>query len=46
MLTKKLGILNDIFSEKIKNMGSDNLNLIIENILDIESFEDIEKYLN
>ena len=46
LLTKKLGILNDIFSEKIKNMGSDNLNLIIVNILDIESFEDIEKYLN
>lgn len=44
LLTKKLGTLNDDFTEKIRNMDSDNLNLIIENILDIESFEDIEKY--
>ncbi|WP_459477163.1 Rpn family recombination-promoting nuclease/putative transposase [Clostridium saccharoperbutylacetonicum] len=46
LLTKKLGTLEDIFTEKIRNMDSDNLNLIIENILDIESFEDIEKYLS
>ncbi len=46
LLTKKFGILNDAFKEKIKNMDSDNLNLIIENILDIESLEEIEKYLN
>ncbi|AQR95979.1 DUF4351 domain-containing protein [Clostridium saccharoperbutylacetonicum] len=45
LLTKKLGTLNDEFTEKIRNMDSDNLNLIIENILDIESFQDIEKYL-
>jgi predicted transposase/invertase (TIGR01784 family) len=45
LLTKKLGTLNDEFTEKIRNMDSENLNLIIENILDIESFQDIEKYL-
>ncbi len=46
LLTKKFGSLNDVFKEKIKNMNSDNLNLVIENILDIESLEEIEKYLN
>ena len=46
LLTKKFGILNDVFQEKIKNIDSDNLYLIIENILDIESLEEIEKYLN
>lgn len=46
LLTKKFGTLNDVLKEKIKNMDSNNLSLIIENILDIESFEEIEKYLN
>ena len=46
LLTKKFGTLNDVFKKKIKNMGSDNLNLLIENILDIESLDEIEKYLN
>ena len=46
LLTKKFGTLSDAFKEKIKNMDSDNLNLIIENILDIENLEEIEKYLN
>jgi len=39
MLTKKFGTLNDVFKKKIKNMGSDNLNLLIANILDIESLD-------
>ena len=46
LLTKKFGTLSDAFKKKIKNMDSDNLNLIIENILDIENLEEIEKYLN
>ena len=46
LLTKKFGILDDVLKVKIENMDSDNLNLIIEDILDIESLEEIEKYLN
>ena len=42
LITKKFGTLNDVF----KNMGSDNLNLLIENSIDIESLNEIEKYLN
>lgn len=46
LLTKKFGILNDVFKKKIRNMGSDNLNLLIKNIPDIESLNEIEKYLS
>lgn len=46
LLTKKFGILNDVFKKKIRNMGSNNLNLLIKNILDIESLNEIEKYLS
>lgn len=46
LLTKKFGILNDVFKKKIRNMGSDNLNLLIKNILEIESLNEIEKYLS
>ena len=42
LITKKFGTLNDV----LKNMGSDNLNLLIENSLDIGSLDEIEKYLN
>lgn len=44
LLAKKFGTLNDDFKEKIKNMANDNLNLIIENILDIESLKEVDKY--
>ena len=44
MLTKKFGVLNDTYNQKIENLNSDKLNLIIENILDIENIEDVEKY--
>lgn len=44
LLTKKIGILDDVFKEKIEKLDSDNLNLIIENILDIENLQEIEKY--
>lgn len=46
LLTKKFGTLNDVFKKKIRNMGSNNLNLLIKNILDIESLNEIEKYLS
>lgn len=46
LLTKKFGTLNDVFKKKIRNMGSDNLNLLIKNILEIESLNEIEKYLS
>lgn len=41
LLTKKFGTLNHVFKKKIKNMGSDNLKLLIENILDIDSLNEI-----
>ena len=44
LLTKKFGVLNDTYNQKIENLNSDKLNLIIENILDIENIEDVEKY--
>jgi hypothetical protein len=44
LLTKKFGGLNDDYNEKIENLDSDKLNLIIEDILDIKNLDDIEKY--
>ena len=35
LITKKFGTLNHVFKKKIKNMGSDNLNLLIENIVHV-----------
>ena len=43
-LTKKFGLLNNDYSQKIESLDSDKLNLIVENILDIENLEDVEKY--
>ena len=36
--------LHEQYNQKIENLNSDKLNLIIENILDIENIEDVEKY--
>lgn len=44
LLTKKFGVLNNDYSKEIEKLDSDKLNLIIENILDIESLEGAEKY--
>ncbi|EKQ58030.1 MULTISPECIES: Rpn family recombination-promoting nuclease/putative transposase [unclassified Clostridium] len=44
LLTKKFGVLNNNYNKKIEELGSDNLNTIIDNILDIESINDLEKY--
>lgn len=44
LLIKKFGDLNSDYNEKIENLDSDKLNLIIEDILDIESIKDVEKY--
>ena len=44
LLAKKFGILNNDYNKKIESLDSDKLNLIIENILDIENLEDVEKY--
>ncbi|PRR83078.1 DUF4351 domain-containing protein [Clostridium vincentii] len=45
LLTRKIGALDNSFIEKIEKFNSDKLNLIIENILDIENLEEVEKYL-
>lgn len=37
MLTKKFGVLNNNYNKKLEELDSDNLNIIIDNILDIES---------
>lgn len=44
LLTKKFRILNNDFNKKIESLNSDKLNLIIENILDIENLNEVEKY--
>ena len=44
LLTKKFGVLNDTYDQKIDILNSDKLNLIIENILDIENLDEVEKY--
>ena len=44
ILTKKFGGLNDTYNQKMENLDSDKLNLIIENILDIENLDGVEKY--
>ena len=44
LLTKKFGVLNNDYRNEIEKLDSDKLNLIIENILEIESLEGAEKY--
>ena len=45
LLTKKFGVLSKEYIPKIEILDSDKLNLIIENILDIENLDEVEKYL-
>ncbi|MTK11526.1 MAG: DUF4351 domain-containing protein, partial [Clostridiaceae bacterium] len=45
LLTKKFKSLDDVSKKKIEKLDSDKLNSIIENILDIESLQEVEKYL-
>ena len=44
LLAKKFGILSNDYIKKIESLDSDKLNLIIENILDIENLNEVEKY--
>ncbi|AKA69324.1 Rpn family recombination-promoting nuclease/putative transposase [Clostridium scatologenes] len=43
LLTKKFGNLDDVLKEKIEKLDSDKLSSIIENILDIESLQEVIK---
>ncbi|AWI04552.1 Rpn family recombination-promoting nuclease/putative transposase [Clostridium drakei] len=45
LLTKKFGSLDDVFKEKIEKLDSDKLSSIIENILDIESLQEVIKII-
>lgn len=45
LLAKKFGNLNNEYNQKIDNLNIGKLDLIIENILDVESIEEVEKYL-
>ncbi|WP_459478017.1 DUF4351 domain-containing protein [Clostridium saccharoperbutylacetonicum] len=44
LLAKKFGNLNNDYNKKIDNLNIGKLDLIIENILDVESIEEVEKY--
>ena len=44
LLTKKFGILNSDYNKKIESLDGDKLSLIIEDILDIENLNEVEKY--
>lgn len=44
LLTKKFGTLNNEYNKKIESLDSDKLNSIIEDILDIENLNEVEKY--
>ena len=46
VLTKKIGCIDNQIRNNIEKLDSENLNLIIENILDIESIDDIKNILN
>jgi hypothetical protein len=45
LLNKKFKNLDEGIKEKIRNLDSEKLNIIIEEILDIESLRDVEKYV-
>ncbi len=45
LLTKKFGNLDDVLKEKIEKLDSDKLSSIIENILDIESLQEVIKII-
>jgi hypothetical protein len=44
LLTKKFGTLDNEYNKKIESLDSDKLNSIIEDILDIENLNEVEKY--
>ncbi|MFL0194288.1 Rpn family recombination-promoting nuclease/putative transposase [Clostridium sp. WILCCON 0269] len=46
LVNRKFNYSDRTFDEKIKKANSDELNLIIENILDIERMEDLTRYLS
>lgn len=46
LINKKFGSVNEKLRVKIENADIDHLGLVMENILDVETIEDIEKYLN
>lgn len=46
LINKKFGSVNEKLMVKIENADIDHLGLVMENILDVETIEDIEKYLN
>jgi hypothetical protein len=46
LLNKKFKDLDEDIKEKIRNLDSEKLNIIIEEILDIESLKDVEKYVS
>jgi len=46
LINKKFNYSDRTFNERIKKASSNELNLIIENILDIEKLEDIDGYLS
>jgi hypothetical protein len=45
LLAKKFKDLDEGSKEKIRDLDSEKLNKIIEEILDIESLKDVEKYI-
>ena len=46
LLTKKIGCIDNQLRDNIEKLDSENLNLIIENILDIENIDDIKNVLS
>lgn len=46
LIKRKFNYSDKVFDERIKKADNSELNLIIENILDIETLEDLNKYLN
>lgn len=45
LLTRKFGVLPEELQNKLQMADADTLNLILDNILDIASLEDVAKYL-
>ena len=43
-LTKKFGVLPEEMQNKIQKADADTLNLILDNIFDLTSLEDVAKY--
>lgn len=45
LLNKKFGNVSIEFNDKIQNLNSEKLSLIIENILDIDTLDELGRYL-